>query len=107
MMDYSGNIVRDAAVRGPKLSLNELQSLTTDLAPLTHDCYFHQVLTSHVVRRKPEWARATAQNSANRLYDPCRAVDDRPGLCKEDCATDYAAGCPHLLEPHPRTTIPD
>ncbi len=49
MMDYSGNIVRDAAVRGPKLILNELQSLTTDLADLTHDCNFHQVLTSHIV----------------------------------------------------------
>ncbi len=49
MMDYSGNIVRDAAVRGPKLILNELQSLTTDLADLMHDCNFHQVLTSHIV----------------------------------------------------------
>ncbi len=49
MMDYSGNIVRDAAMRGPKLFLNELQSLTTDLADLMHDCNFHQVLTSHVV----------------------------------------------------------
>jgi hypothetical protein len=49
MMDYSGNIVCDAAVRGPKLILNELQFLTTDLADLTHDCNFHQVLTSHVV----------------------------------------------------------
>jgi hypothetical protein len=49
MMDYSGDIVRDAAMRGPKLILNELQSLTTDLADLTHDCNFHQVLTSHVV----------------------------------------------------------
>ncbi len=49
MMDYSGNIVRDAAVRGPQLLLNELQSLTTDLADLTHDCNFHQVLTAHVV----------------------------------------------------------
>jgi hypothetical protein len=49
MMDYSCNIVRDAAVRGPKLILDELQSLTTDLADLTHDCNFHQVLTSHVV----------------------------------------------------------
>jgi hypothetical protein len=26
MMDYSGNIVHDAAVRGPKLILYELQS---------------------------------------------------------------------------------
>jgi hypothetical protein len=49
MMDYSGNIVHDAAVRGPKFILNELQSLTTDLADLTHDCDFHQVLTSYVV----------------------------------------------------------
>jgi hypothetical protein len=48
-MDHSGNIIRDAAVRGPKLILNELQSLTTDMADLTHDCNFHQVLTSHVV----------------------------------------------------------
>jgi hypothetical protein len=49
MMDYSSNIVRDAAMRGPKLILNELQSLTTDLADLMHDCNFHQVLTAHVV----------------------------------------------------------
>ncbi len=49
MMDYSINIVCDAAMRGPKLILNELQSLTTDLANLTHDCNFHQVLTAHVV----------------------------------------------------------
>jgi hypothetical protein len=49
MMDYSGNIVRDAALRGPQLILNELQSLTTDLADLTHDCNFHQVLTAHVI----------------------------------------------------------
>ncbi len=49
MMDYSGNIVRDAAMRGPQLILNELQSLTTDLADLTLDCNFHQVLTAHVV----------------------------------------------------------
>ncbi len=51
MMDYSGNIVRDAAVRGqgPTLIVNELQLLTNDLADMTHDCIFHQVLTSHVV----------------------------------------------------------
>ncbi len=48
MMDYSGNIVCDAAMRESKLILNELQSLTTDLADLTHDCNFHQVLTSRV-----------------------------------------------------------
>jgi hypothetical protein len=49
MMDYSGNIVCDAAMRGPNLILNELQSSTTDLADLTHDCNFHQVFTAHVV----------------------------------------------------------
>jgi hypothetical protein len=49
MMDYSRNIVCDAAVRGPQLILNELRPLTTDLADLTHDCNFHQVLTAHVV----------------------------------------------------------
>jgi hypothetical protein len=51
MMDYSGNIIHDAAVRVqvPTLILNELQSLTTDLADITHDCNFHQVLTSHIV----------------------------------------------------------
>ncbi len=51
MMDYSGNIVCDAAVRGqvPTLIVNDLQSLTTDLADMTHDCNFHQVLTSHVI----------------------------------------------------------
>jgi hypothetical protein len=49
MMDYSGNIVRDAAMRGSKLILNELQSLTTDLADLMHDCNFHHILTAHVV----------------------------------------------------------
>ncbi len=51
MMDYSGNIVWDAVAGGqvPTLILNELQLLTTDLADLTHDCNFHQVVTSHVV----------------------------------------------------------
>ncbi len=49
MMDYSGNIVRDAAVRGPNLIFYELQSSTTDLTDLTHDCNFHKILTAHVV----------------------------------------------------------
>ncbi len=49
MMIYSGNIVHDAAMRGPNLILNEFQSLTTDLADLTHDCNFHQVLAAHVL----------------------------------------------------------
>ncbi len=43
MMDYSGNIVRDA-----ELILYELQSLTTDSDDLMHDCNFHQVLTAHI-----------------------------------------------------------
>jgi hypothetical protein len=51
MMDYSGNIVSDAAVRGqvPTLTINQLQLLTTDMADMMHDCNFHQVLNSHVV----------------------------------------------------------
>ncbi len=51
MMDYSGNIVRDAAVRGqvPTLIVNEFQLLTTDLGDMMHDCNFHQVSTSHIV----------------------------------------------------------
>ncbi len=50
-MDYSGNIVCDAAVRGQASTIivNELQSLTTDLADMTHDCNFRQVSTSHIV----------------------------------------------------------
>jgi hypothetical protein len=43
----------------------------------------------------------------NRLYDPCKPVDDCPGLCHRDCAEDHAAGCLHLLEPHACTTISD
>ncbi len=51
MMDYSGNIICEAAVRGqvPTFIVNELQSLTTDMADMTHGCNFHQVLTSRVV----------------------------------------------------------
>jgi hypothetical protein len=51
MTDYSGNIVRDATMRGqtPTLIVNELQMLTTDMADMTHDCNFYEVLTFHVV----------------------------------------------------------
>ena len=51
MIDYSSNIVCDAAVRGevPRLIINELQLLTTDMANLMPDCNFHQVLTCHIV----------------------------------------------------------
>ncbi len=48
MINHSGAIVRDAAMRGPALVINALHSLTTDLADITHDCNFHQVLLSHV-----------------------------------------------------------
>ncbi len=50
MMDYSSNIVCDAAVRGqvPTLIVNELQLLTTGLADMMHDCNSHQALISHV-----------------------------------------------------------
>ncbi len=39
MIDYSGNIVYDAAVRGqvPTLIVNELQLLTSDMADMMHD----------------------------------------------------------------------
>ena len=51
MIDYSGNIISNAVVRGPSqtLIINELHSLTTNMADLTHDYNFHQVLASHVV----------------------------------------------------------
>jgi hypothetical protein len=51
MTDYSGNIISNAAVRGPSqtLIINELHSLTTDMADMTHEHNFHQVLASHVV----------------------------------------------------------
>ncbi len=51
MMDYSGNIVHDAAARRKvsTLIVNELQSLTFDMADMMHGCNFYQVLTSHVV----------------------------------------------------------
>jgi hypothetical protein len=40
MMDYSGNIICGVTVRGqvPTLIVNELQSLTTDMADMMHDC---------------------------------------------------------------------
>jgi hypothetical protein len=72
------------------------------MADMTHDCNFHQVLTSHIIVSS---ARAIAQSSADRLYDPCSPVDDCPGGHKEYCTIDYAAGHTHLLEPHTCTTI--
>ncbi len=49
MTNYSGEIFRDNAVRGPNLVINELHSMTVDAADVTHDCNFHQVLDSYVV----------------------------------------------------------
>ncbi len=51
MMDYSSNIICDAAMRGqvPTLIVNDLQSLITALADMMHDYNFHQVLTSCLI----------------------------------------------------------
>ncbi len=51
MTDYSGNVVRCAAVRGHVgiLAINSLSSLSSDLVDVTDDDNFHQVLTSKVM----------------------------------------------------------
>jgi len=51
MTDYSGNVVRCAAVRGHvgTLAINSLSSLSSDLVDVTDDENFHQVLTSKVM----------------------------------------------------------
>jgi len=51
MTDYFGNIISNAIMRGPSqtLIMNELHSLTTNMADMTHDYNFHQVLASHIV----------------------------------------------------------
>ena len=52
MTDYSGNVVRCAAVRGRHvgiLAINSLSSLSSDLVDVTDDENFHQVLTSKVM----------------------------------------------------------
>ncbi len=51
MTDYSGNVVRCAAVRGHVgiLAINLLSSLSSDLVDVTDDENFHQVLTSKVM----------------------------------------------------------
>jgi hypothetical protein len=43
MMDYSGKLVNNTAMRGPPktLIIIALQSLTTDMADVMHDCNFH------------------------------------------------------------------
>ena len=51
MTDYSGNVVRCAAVRGRVgiLAINSLSSLSSDLVDVTDDENFHHVLTSKVM----------------------------------------------------------
>jgi hypothetical protein len=51
MTDYSGNVVRCAAVRGHVgiLAINLISSLTTDLVDIMDDENFHQLLTSKVM----------------------------------------------------------
>jgi hypothetical protein len=48
MTNISGAIVHDAAMRGPTLVINELNSYAIDSADITHDCNFHQILELHV-----------------------------------------------------------
>ena len=51
MTNYSGNVVRCAAMRGHVgiLAINLLSSLSSDLVDVTDDENFHQVLTSKVM----------------------------------------------------------
>jgi hypothetical protein len=48
MTDISGTIVRDAAMRGPNLVINELSSYAIDSSDIMHNCNFHQILELHV-----------------------------------------------------------
>jgi hypothetical protein len=111
IMDYSGNIVCDAAMRGPNLILNELHSLTTDLDDLMHDCNFHQVLTAHVVVSSVD-SRLSGHVRARKVAPiDFMTLAGRwmiaPAPCQRDCAKAHAAGRPHLLEPHACMTISD
>ncbi len=49
MKDYSDNIVRDVAMRGPDFVISEQNSMTIDPYDFAHDCNFHHMLESHVV----------------------------------------------------------
>jgi hypothetical protein len=105
MIDYSDNIVPDAALRGqvPTLTVNELQLLTIYMADMMHGCNFHQILTSHVVVSSVNASlsgHVIVQNSTNSLYDPCQPVDDCPGPRKKDFAMDYTVESTHLLKHH-------
>ena len=48
MINYSAKIVRDGAVRGRSLVINELHFMTVDAANITHNCNFHLLLQDHV-----------------------------------------------------------
>jgi hypothetical protein len=110
MMDFSGNIVRDAAVRGPKLILNELQTLTTDLADLTHDCNFHQVLTSHVIVSSVGTSLSGHVQSRKTAPIDFMTIAGRwmiaPDCAKKTVQRTTQRGV-HTLEPHARMTIPN
>ncbi len=113
MMEYSGNIVCDAAVRGqvPTLIANELQLLTTDLADMMHDCNFHQVLTSQVVVSSVNTSLSGHVQSRKVAWIDFMTLVawwmTAPKHSKKTVQLDYAAGCTHLLEPHACTTMPD
>jgi hypothetical protein len=49
MTNHTGQIIREAANRGPSLVVSEFHLYADDPADVLHDCNFHQVLTSHVV----------------------------------------------------------
>ncbi len=51
MPDYSCSIVCDAVARGPAstLLIIEINSLTTDMADILHDCKIHQVSAASIV----------------------------------------------------------
>jgi hypothetical protein len=49
MMDYSSNIVRGVAMRGPDFIISKLNSMTIDPYDFMHDCNFHHMLESHVI----------------------------------------------------------
>ena len=49
MTDHTGQIIREAANRGPSLVVSEFYSYVYDPVDVFHDQNFHQMLTSHVV----------------------------------------------------------
>jgi hypothetical protein len=112
MMDYSGNIVHDAATRWqvPTLIVNELQSLTTDLADMMHDFNFHQVLTSHIVVSSVNASLSGHMQSRKAAPIDFMTLAAQWMIAPErakNCTIDYAAWCSQLPEPHACMMIPD